>query len=356
MVDAHSAAWTVRTDWRTGARVPAPAVRPRPQWQAPPTPGVLSRRPLRFFEGLDGGFRLIRFAPALTVGLSAIVFTLWTLAITAAISGIAWAGSGFLTAVFSDPDASAGFSILAQFGAVALSISSLSLVHLLAGATTVGTRAAFDSRRMTLREGWRALAGVRWRLVLTTALLAAAHLGALVVLLIPALLVAGLGSATGALVLTGFGLLGWIAFTVYFALRTAFVGCAIAHERLTVRSAFARSWRLTASGFWRTLGQLLLGWYLSNQLVSIIISPLIVVAYVVLIAIVIIGVSSGGSTTTLLITALAGLAIAVSFITLAATAVLFAYLAGLVSVVYFDRLMRVEGYDLVLLRRAEGDP
>lgn len=355
MVEHPGAAWTSRMDWRSGTLVAAAPGTPRAGWRPPPRPGVLSRRPLRFFEGLDGGFRLIRFAPALTVGLSAIVFTVWTLLIGVAIAGLTWAGTGFLSAVFADPDAAAGFSIITQFGAFALSISSLSLVHLLAGVAAVGARAAFDSRRMTLRAGWRALRGVRLRLVLLTGLLGLAHLLALGVLLLPTLILAGLGQSTAALVLTGLGLLGWCAFTLYFALRTAFVGCAVAHERRTIRQAFVRSWRLTGRGFWRTLGQLLLGWYLSNQLVSIIISPLIVIAYVLTILAVIIGVSSGAGGTVMVLSAVAVVAVVIGALTIAATAVLFAYLAGLVAVVFFDRLMRAEGYDLVLLRRAEAE-
>lgn len=355
MVEHPGAAWTSRMDWRSGTLVAAAPGAPRVDWRPPPRPGVLSRRPLRFFEGLDGGFQLIRFAPALTVGLSAIVFTVWTLFVGALAAALIWAGTGYLTSVFADPDAATGFSILGQFGAFALSISSLSLVHLLAGVATVGARAAFDSRRMTLREGWRALRGVRVRLVVLTLVLGLTHLLALAVLLLPALVVAGLGLTTASLVLTGLGLLGWCAFTLYFALRTAFVGCAVAHERRTIRQAFVRSWRLTGRGFWRTLGQLLLGWYLSNQLVSIIISPLIVVAYVLTILAVIIGISSGAGSTAMLLVSLAVVAVVIGWLTIAATAVLFAYLAGLVSVVFFDRLMRAEGYDLVLLRRAEAE-
>ena len=57
----------------------------------------------------------------------------------------------------------------------------------------------------------------------------------------------------------------------------------------------------------------------------------------------------------MLLSALAVVAVVVGALTIAATAVLFAYLAGLVSVVFFDRLMRAEGYDLVLLRQAEAE-
>lgn len=354
MDDSRSAAWDAVMDWRTGTHTPRPPTRPRPVWQPAPAPGVISRRPLRFFESLDGGFRLLRFAPALTVGLALIVFTLWMLALGALAAGLVWAASGFLTAVFAEPEAAAGFTVIAQFGAFAASLSSLSLVHLLAGVTAIGTRRAFDSRRMTLKEGWAALSGVRLRLVLVTVLLSAAHLVALVLACVPALVVAGLGAATAAIVLAAAGILAWLAFTVVFALRTAFTGCAIAHERLSIARAVGRSWRLTGTGFWRTAGQLLLGWFLSNQLVTIIITPLIVLAYVLAIVVVIIAMGSGGTGPIALATALIIVALLVTFFTLTATAVLFAYLAGLVSVVYFDRLMRSEGYDLVLLREAEA--
>ncbi|GAA4285133.1 hypothetical protein GCM10022261_26640 [Brevibacterium daeguense] len=339
-------------NWRTGRhelRDPEPI---RSLWRPAPEPGVLARRPQRFFEGLDGGFRLLRFAPALTVGLALIVFTLWALALAALGSAVVWASAGLLAEVFADPDATAGFAVITQVGALVASLTALSLVHLLAGVTAVGTRAAFDSERMTLKQGWAALRGVRLRLVLTTVLLFALHLGALIALSAPALLLAGLGSGTGSAIVLLLGVFGWLAFTVYFGIRTAFVGCVISHEQATVGQAFRRSWRLTRHGFWRTAGQLVLGYALSNQLVSIVITPIIIIVYVALI-IVSLTMLSTASVTAFGAIALTLVALVTVFVTLAATAALFAYLAGLVSVVYFDRLMRTEGYDLILLREAE---
>jgi hypothetical protein len=350
--EARGAAWDARMNWRTGRHEARPPGRVRPQWRPAPQPGVIARRPLRFFEGLDGGFRLIRFAPALTVGLALIVFTLWALALAALGSAVVWASAGLLAEVFADPDATAGFSVIFQVGTLVASLTSLSLVHLLAGVTAVGTRAAFDSERMSLKQGWAALRGVRLRLVLATALLFALHLGALFALTAPALVLAGFGAGVGSALLLLLGVFGWLAVTVCFGIRTVFVGCVISHEHAPLGQAFRRSWRLTRRGFWRTTGQLVLGYVLSNQLVSIVITPVIIIFYVVLI-IVSLTMLSTGSAIGFGAIALTLVALVAVFVTLAATAVLFAYLAGLVSVVYFDRLMRTEGYDLILLREAE---
>lgn len=352
MFESHGGSWDARTDWRTGRHVPRDPQRVRTTWRTAPQPGVLSRRPLKFFEGLDGGFRLLRFAPALTVGLALIVFTLWTLLIGAIAAGIVWASFGLLAQVFADPDATAGLTVIAQFGALAGSMLSLSLIHLLAGVTSIGTRAAFDSRRMTLAQGWRALRGVRWRLVLATLVLGGAHFASLIVASAPALVLAGLGQTTASAILLGLALLLWFAASAFFGIRTAFVGCTISVERVTIRRAFARSWRLTGRGFWRTTGQLLLGYYLSNQLVSIIITPIILIVYIVLIIVVLIQLGSAGSPAFAVVASVVVLVV-ISATTLAATAVLFAFLSALVSVVYVDVRMRQEGYDLILLREAE---
>ncbi len=143
-------AWTSEVDWHTGRwqrRSPSP---PSRGWQPPPPRGLLPKRPLTFIEALDSGFRLLRFIPTLSVGSSLIVFSLWSLLLTAVGTLIAVQFLPFLNDLSGNDDAVSGFIALAQLGSVALSLLSLGLAHLLSGLIATGTRESFGARRTTL--------------------------------------------------------------------------------------------------------------------------------------------------------------------------------------------------------------
>ncbi|WP_152347852.1 hypothetical protein [Brevibacterium sp. CFH 10365] len=342
-------AWTSEVDWHTGRwqrRSPSP---PSRGWQPPPPRGLLPKRPLTFIEALDSGFRLLRFIPSLSVGSSLIVFALWSLLLTAIGALIAVQFLPFFNDLSGNDDAASGFIALAQLGSVALSLLSLGLAHLLSGLIATGTRASFGARRTTLSMAWKSLPGRRWRLVLATLLMSGINLGLLLALTAPTLLFSGADSVILAFVWAALAALLWFIALVWINLRLAFLGSAIAVEDLSVRAGIRRSWRLTGRGFWRMLGQLALGYFLSNQLVQLIITPLVFVISLAL--------GIGMSTTTDSTTAQAAIALVsvglLLGLTLISSAVLFAYFACLVTVCFFDQQMRSEGLDLVLIRAEE---
>lgn len=359
------AAWDAQTDWTTGRWQPRSQTRTRPAWQPAPKPGVLSKRPMRFAESLDAGFRLLRFSPGVSVGTAMIVLTLFLLAVSAAVAGLIWLSFGYLVGVFASSDAAGGLSFLMQFAASAVSLLSLCFLHFLSGLLSIPARQAFftppggravDARgrqTTTLRRTWGLLAGQRLRLIAATALLGGAHFAALALLLAPGVVIAVFtAQAVVGFLLAGLGALGWVVFTVFFMVRTAFVGCAIALERMTIRQAFARSWKLTGRRFWATTGTLLLAYYLSSQLISIIVSPLLIIFFIAAIVISL-TILDSGSAETFGAVVIATLTILGLALTSAATAVLYAYQSGVITGLYFDRRMRFEGYDLLLLREAE---
>ena len=342
-------AWTSEVDWHTGRwqrRSPSP---PSRGWQPPPPRGLLPKRPLTFIEALDSGFRLLRFSPTLSVGSSLIVFSLWSLLITAIGTLIAVQFLPFFNDLSGNDDAVSGFVALAQVGSVALSLLSLGLAHLLSGLIATGTRASFGARRTTLSMAWKSLSGRRWRLILATLLMSGINLGLLLALTAPTLLFARADSVILALVWAGLAALLWFAALLWINLRLAFLGSAIAVEDLSVRAAIRRSWKLTGRGFWRMLGQLALGYFLSNQLVQLIITPIVFIITLLL--------GLGMSTTSESTTAQTAIAIVsvglLLGLTLISSAVLFAYFACLVTVCFFDQQMRSEGLDLVLIRAEE---
>ena len=342
-------AWTSEVDWRTGRWQPRSPSPPSRGWQPPPPRGLLPKRPLTFIEALDSGFRLLRFIPTLSIGSSLIVFTLWSLLLTAIGALIAVQFLSFFNDLSGNEDAASGFIALAQLGSVALSLLSLGLAHLLSGLIATGTRASFGARRTTLSRAWKSLSGRRWRLIAATLLMSGINLGLLLVLAAPALLFATADSAVLAFVWAGLAALLWFAALIWINLRLAFVGSAIAVEDLSVRAGIRRSWKLTGRGFWRMLGQLALGYFLSNQLVQLIITPIVFIISLLL--------GLGMSTTSESTTAQAAIAIVsvglLLGLTLISSAVLFAYFACLVTVCFFDQQMRSEGLDLVLIRAEE---
>ena len=342
-------AWTSEVDWHTGRwqrRSPSP---PSRGWQPTPPRGLLPKRPLTFIEALDSGFRLLRFIPTLSVGSSLIVFSLWSLLITAIGTLIAVQFLPFFNDLSGNDDAVSGFVALAQVGSVALSLLSLGLAHLLSGLIATGTRASFGARRTTLSMAWKSLSGRRWRLILATLLMSGINLGLLLALTAPTLLFVSADSVILAFVWAALAALLWFAALLWMNLRLAFLGSAIAVEDLSVRAAIRRSWTLTGRGFWRMLGQLALGYFLSNQLVQLIITPIVFIISLLL--------GLGMSTTSESTTAQAAIAIVsvglLLGLTLISSAVLFAYFACLVTVCFFDQQMRSEGLDLVLIRAEE---
>ena len=345
----RSNAWTSEVDWQTGQWKRRDQGPTHHEWQPPSPRGILAKRPLTFFEVLDSGFRLLRFIPGLTIGAALIVFTLWTLLLTAIGTFVVLRFLPFLSELMNNDDALSGFMLIAQLGTFALSLLSLGVVHFLAGLAAFGADGSFGARKITLTHAWSSLRGRRWSLIGATAVISGINLGLLILLGLPSLLLALVDNTVLAIVaaLAALGL--WLLALVWLNLRFAFTGSVIALEEVGVRAGLARSWRLTGSGFWRTFGQLGLGYFLSNQLVQLIISPLVII--VTAVATTVIATASESETTMTVMGVIAGAILLL--LTLVSSAVLFAYFSCLVCVCYFDRRMRSEGHDLVLIRREE---
>lgn len=346
----RSNAWTSEVDWHTGRWQPRSASPTHRGWTPPPPRGLLPKRPLTFIEALDSGFRLLRFVPGLSIGSSLIVFTLWSLLLTAVGTLITVQFLPFFTDLGANEDALNGFLLLAQLGSAALSLLSLGLAHLLSGLIATGTRESFGARKTSLSGAWTALAGRRRRLILATLLMSGINLGLLLILAAPTALFTLIDSTVLAFVWAGLAVLLWALALLWINLRLSFLGAAIAVENLSIRAGLRRSWKLTSHGFWRLLGQLALGYFLSNQLVQIVITPLVFIVSIVLG--VGIATTEGDETTQIIIGVISG-AVLLS-LTLISSAVLFAYFSCLVTVCFFDQQMRSEGLDLVLIRAEEG--
>jgi len=299
--------------WAAPAGPAAPgqwtAYAPPSAYQAP-RPGIVPLRPLSVGEILDGAFTAIRRYPRTVLGLSASV---------AAIQQLL----GFLvdlsTGGFSSPTAGRFNTLGTVSGLTSLLINAV-LATVLMGMLTLVIGDAVIARSAPLRTVWTRLRPLMWRLLLAGFLAA---------------------------ILPWLGLIALIVGGVLLWVTLAFTTPALVLERLTVRQALRRSWRLTMTSFWRVLGIRLLAWLLAAFIGGILAIPGAII-----------GVAStansleGGSTSSIGV----GAEIAIRLSSFIANAITLPFVAGVVALLYIDTRMRTEALDVTLARAAAENP
>jgi hypothetical protein len=226
--------------------------------------------------------------------------------------------------------------------AAALLVAWLGGILLSGMLTVIVGRAVFGSP-ITIGEAWAKIRG-RLLSLFGLALLEAAIVAALygLVAVIMATLVAIGGSV--AAVLLGFPLmLVVIALTVYLYTVVLFAPVLIVLERLPVVDAVSRSFALVRNGFWRVLGIRALTYIVVTVVADAIAVPFSIVGQVML---------AGTPSTGLMLTgtAIASIGSAIGQIITAP------FNAGVIVLLYTDRRMRAEAFDLVLQSGAAGGP
>ncbi|MDP9846439.1 glycerophosphoryl diester phosphodiesterase membrane domain-containing protein [Streptosporangium lutulentum] len=314
---------------------------PRPPYgdhRPPPAtrPGIVPLRPLGLGDILDGAIQLIRSDPKTVLGLSAIAAALG--AIPVAIGQALVLGS--LVPVLRDPSAETpdpGF--LSQYGTSLFSYTvQFVAVVLLSGLLTGILGRAFFGGRMTAGDARRL---VRSR---APALAGLAAVGVLL-LLAPLFLLAGLLvtlDATGAVgaLLNMLAVLGFLAYACLVITRLAFAAPVAVMERRGVADSLRRSWYLVTGGFWRTFGVLLL-----TLAITVLISN--VLAFPFTLAGVFIGFFTEISTASQI-----AVAVLIAVGGIVGTMITYPFQAAVNGLLYADRRMRAEAFDLVLLTEA----
>ena len=298
---------------------PVPTWAPTPtagQWTAygppvphAPRPGIVPLRPLSVGEILDGAFTAIRRYPRTVLGLSASV---------AAIQQLLGFVVDVSTGGFASPTASRFSSLGTVSGIVTLLVNAV-LAAVLVGMLTLVIGDAVIARSAPLRTVWARLRPLMWRLLLASFLAA----------ILPWL---------GLIALIVGGVLLWVAL--------AFTTPALVLERLTVRQALRRSWRLAMSSFWRVLGIRLLAALLAGVLGAILAIPGTIIAVVSASN----SIESGDATLGL------GAEIAIRLSSFVANAITLPFVAGVVALLYIDIRMRTEALDVTLARAAAENP
>jgi hypothetical protein len=293
-----------------------------------PRPGIVPLAPLGIGEILGGAVGYVRANPLPTLGVSAAVMV-----VTGAIQLVAE-----LALPQPDPaDLAAGRSgtfavaTLGQFGSA---VAGLVLSALLGGLLLVVLSRAVLGQRIGLRAAWQAVAP-RLPGLVGLSLLIGVIVGAIILVsVLPSLLVAATGSGR-AISMGGLLVLAAVFVVAYLAVLWALAPAAYVLEPVGVVAALGRSRALVRGVWWRTFGILL------------------VAGFVVAVpAVVVMGLFGSFSLESQGAGALVRTALALAVIgTFAAP-----FGTGVTGLIYVDRRIRRERFDVDLARMASGRP
>ncbi|MEV0628128.1 glycerophosphoryl diester phosphodiesterase membrane domain-containing protein [Nonomuraea wenchangensis] len=305
-------------------------------------PGIIPLRPLGLGDMLDGTIKLIRSNPKAVLGLSAVAALLASVPMAVGQAFVLDSMGGLLT----DPSAAGNVEQLddsmtglaAQYGGTLVSYAiQFVVVTLLTGVITrILGRAVFGGN-LTAGEAWQLVKGrvpALFGVVGLMVVIMAVPLIAFVV--IGVALVANGTGAGGLLGLIAVFFILYIAYYLFFRTRFAFASPAVVLEGRGPIDAMRRSWQLVTGDFWRVFGILLL----TSLLVGLVAG---VLSFPFTIAGTLFGMLGAGSMVNAVVSAV--------LIAIGGTlAAMFTYPfeAGVSGLLYADRRMRSEAFDLVL--------
>ena len=337
--------------WQPAAGYPQPGYAPRPGYPPQPgygvpppqvrrawAPGIIPLRPLSLSDIYNGAALYIRANARVTLGLTAVVVVITQLLTLAAALGPLAAASRLRTA---PPDELTGGDV----GAWALAGGLSGLVGWLSGTLLTGMLAVIVGRAVfgsTIGAG-ETWARIRGRLPALDTLVALEAAGVILLcgavgVIVGAIAAAGNGAAT---VILGFPMvLMSIAALIYLYTALSFAPVLIVLERLPVTGAIGRSFTLVRNSFWRILGIRLLTWLVVNLIAGAIAVPFEFVGSLL----------GGPSVPVLLGLTVGAVGSAIGQIVTAP------FSAGVDVLLYADRRIRSEAFDLVLQTGAAGGP
>lgn len=325
-----------------------------PAWTPPPKPGLVPLRPLGFGTLIGAPFQALKRNPKATFGSALLVQGAVLLVSLVVVGGVtAFATSRIAMARPEDVDAVAAGSIAGVLASALVPIA-LSVVGsaLLQGVIVLEVARAVLGERLRLGQLWSRVRRRLGALVLWVLLLGAAVIAALAVLvaIVATLVALGPLTAIAGILVAVLGGLGLVVLGVWLITKTSLVPSAIVLERRGVRSAIARSWRLTDGYFWRTFGAELLVAVIVNTVGQVVAVP---ASLVFTIATAFIAPTSGGELNGgAVATAIASYALML-LVSLVVGAVAAVVQSAVVALIHLDLRMRKEGLDLELVRFVE---
>ena len=305
-------------------------------------PGVIPLRPLSVSDIFNGAVAYIRANPKATLGLTTVVVVIaQLLALILSVGPLAFTGElqPSLSGEELSPGVMLGSSASSIAGAGATWLSSI----LLSGMLTVVVGRAVFGTSITISEAWQRL---RPRLLALIGFTVLEVVGAVVLVAVVVLIISGVAVAAGgvAAAIAGVPLvLALIVGLVYLGTMLSFAPSVIVLERLQIVPAISRSFKLVRNDFWRVLGIRLLGGIVAAVIAGAVTVPFSFGGQILLV--------SGSSTLAALIAlVLLSIGSAIGQIITAP------FSAGVVVLLYTDRRIRAEAFDLVLQTGAAFGP
>jgi hypothetical protein len=296
------------------------------------TPGVIPLRPLTLTDILNGAFSYIRTNPKATLGLTTIVVVVAQLiGLVLQIGPLAAMGE---LGVLRGEEASTGALLGSSASGIASTITTLLSSIVLSGMLTVIVGRAVFGTGITIGEAWQRVRGRLLPLFGYTMLwLLAVAVPVFIVVFVVAIVVQFSGAVAFVLAIPlGVGL---IALLVYLWTVLSFAPPLIVLERLGIFESITRSIRLVKGDFWRVLGIRLLATLVAGVVAGAVSIPFSLTGQIMLMG-------SESTTTTLIALVLVAVGGAVGQIITAP------FSAGAVVLLYTDRRIRAEAFDLVL--------
>jgi hypothetical protein len=323
--------------WQSGYPPPPGYGRPQPPVLGPWTPGIIPLRPLSLSDIFNGAAVYIRANPRAALGLTAIVVVI-TQVISLAASVGPLAAAGRLRTAPSDELTGGDVGAWMLSGGLAGLIGWLAGILLTGMLTVVIGRAVFGGN-IAAGEAW---ALIRGRLPALLGLVGVEAAG-LILLSGGVGVIIGVTAAAGnmaAAVLLGFPLvLTSVAGVVYLYVALTFAPVLIVLERLPVIDAMTRSFALVRNSFWRILGIRMLTWLVVTLIAGAIAVPFDFLGHL-----------AGGSGPVLIAATVGAVGAVIGRI------ITTPFSAGVVVLLYTDRRIRSEAFDLVLQTGAARGP
>ena len=314
-----------------------------------PEPGGIPLRPMGVGEILSGAFTSIRRNPLATLGLSAILLTVYGAA-SAAFSLA-------LRRVAEDMNVPSGqglthaqlqhllFDVFAILVPSAVAIVALAFIIqiILTGLLTVVIGRGVLGRRVTMGEAWQ-LALPRLPAILGAIVLTAlCVLGPLAVVAVLVVVLVIAHVYAGAIIVGILGGIAAICVDVWFSVMFSLAAPAVVLERQGPARALGRSWRLVSGSFWRVFGILLLA-----EIIVLVVSAVLQVPFSLAETL------AGGSAGLFGLGGTPGATPGVAAVIIGAVGSIVAgavsrpVSAGVTVLLYLDLRMRKEGLDLAL--------
>jgi hypothetical protein len=308
-------------------------------------PGVIPLRPLSLSDIFNGAVAYIRANPKATLGfttivvvatqLLALVLSVGPLAVTGQLAG-AFNAEGMSTA-------STGILLGSTLSSLAVGAATWFTAFLLSGMLTVVVGRAVFGAGITISEAWHRLKGRVWALI-GLALLQGVGVVVLIAVVVGLIFVIGAAANVTAAVIVGIPLgLLLVAALIYLWVILAFAPSLIVLERLSIFAAIERSFRLVKSDFWRVFGILLLATIAVQFIAGAVTVPFSFGGQLLLM---------GASSTAM--TLLGFVLLSVGGVI--AQIITAPFTAGVIVLLYTDRRIRAEAFDLVLQTGAAYGP